>query len=648
MRNLTPEHRALLSMSERAAFAIADRVNRGPRLKAAATQYLRSVARPFVRLSSGRLLHQAGLENLTALNPDRGVLLASNHRSFFDLYVVGDELLRACDWVERMYFPVRSDYFYTHATGTLVNAAMSMLSMYPPIFRDPKKRALNDYAIEFLKEEGARRGTVIGIHPEGRRNTGDDPYEMLPAKPGTGEIIYHANPIVVPAFQLGMINSFPAQFKGNYDGTGDRITVVYGKPLDLSAYLTRPACGETYRAISDAVRDAILDIAEEEKVFRKGLGLPPARPLTAHPGPRATPPTSPRMSAASASSPPSASPLAELLLDRGPLVLSAPPRRALRRCVLASSLVLFARMASAQAPPPEPPPLPDGPTPAPSAPEDVLPEAPPVPPPVPPPAPPPPTTTPPPLSVPVVAPSATPRPPPPLAPPAGTPPPPPPSPPPVAGPVEPPAKADDDDQSGLFGPLRLGPVVGVGVPNLISFGGTAKLTKFLGFGVNVGVIPKVRLSLYGDATLSYQEYDVYGRFYPFGGAFFLGAGVGYATITGSYRTTMVAPAEAGPFAGRELGLDGEGKVRGMILTPQIGFFKTFGNGFSIGVDLGAQVPVAPSKVDVDTMVRLDGAPITSPAVEENRTQASAKVRDTLEKVGQQVLPTLNFKVGFLL
>lgn len=277
MSPLTPAQWALLSPRERAAFAIADRVNRGTLLKKAATLYLRGFARNFVRSGSSNLLHQVGLENLAELAPDRGVLVASNHRSFFDLYVISDQMLRSCSWIDSMYFPVRSEFFYTHASGTVVNAAMSALAMYPPIFRDPAKRPLNDYAVNVLKEKCLKPGTLIGIHPEGKRGTGDDPYELLPAKAGTGEIIYHANPIVVPVFLLGIGNDLPKQMKSNWDGTGEPITVCYGKPLDLSSYLSMPATNDTYKTISRAVCTAITELGTQERALRRDRGLPPPR-----------------------------------------------------------------------------------------------------------------------------------------------------------------------------------------------------------------------------------------------------------------------------------------------------------------------------------------------------------------------------------
>ncbi|HEX7669521.1 MAG TPA: hypothetical protein VF395_08060, partial [Polyangiaceae bacterium] len=113
-----------------------------------------------------------------------------------------------------------------------------------------------------------------------------------------------------------------------------------------------------------------------------------------------------------------------------------------------------------------------------------------------------------------------------------------------ATPAEKPLESDDPEYrskksegDGLLGPFRIGGLVGVGLPSLLGFGGMIKLTRFFGAGVNVGLIPAIKLALYGDAQLSYQEYDLYGRLFPFGGDLFLGAGVGYASIKGTFSSS---------------------------------------------------------------------------------------------------------------
>ena len=63
-----------------------------------------------------------------------------------------------------------------------------------------------------------------------------------------------------------------------------------------------------------------------------------------------------------------------------------------------------------------------------------------------------------------------------------------------------------DDWNGLLGPFQIGPVVGAGLPSLINFGVAVKLTRYVGAGINIGIIPTLKISYYGQATLAYQEY----------------------------------------------------------------------------------------------------------------------------------------------
>ena len=202
---------------------------------------------------------------------------------------------------------------------------------------------------------------------------------------------------------------------------------------------------------------------------------------------------------------------------------------------------------------------------------------------------------------------------------------------------------DDADDNGVFGPFRIGFLVGGGLPSLLSFGGAIKLTRYLGAGLNVGLIPEVQIDYYGEATLSYQEYDIYGRIFPTGGAFFFGAGAGYATVTGTFQNTYDLPPL--PNLPREITITNEGSVRTLVLTPLIGLQHTFGAGFTIGIDAGAQIPIAPSEVEFNTAV-----PSWVPAeqVEQFVAPNDKKVRDTLDKIGRTPLPTFNVRIGWLL
>jgi hypothetical protein len=215
-----------------------------------------------------------------------------------------------------------------------------------------------------------------------------------------------------------------------------------------------------------------------------------------------------------------------------------------------------------------------------------------------------------------------------------------------AAPAEPPK--DDDNPGGLLGPIRLGVLVGSGLPEVLNFGAQLKLTRFFGAGVNVGVIPTVKIKYYGEAAQKYQEYDAYGHIYPFGGSFFLGAGVGYAQIDGTLVNHVDLALVGLPGA---VDVTSDATVRTLVLTPQIGFMKIFPVGFAIGFDIGAQIPIAPSEVKFNS-VAVGLPPGSEPVVQKFQTEYitpnDEKVRRTLETLGRTPLPTFNFKIGWFL
>src|SRR5262245_42903059 len=139
----TEEQLALLEPFERFAFEFTDRVNRSPRLKRWSHAFLRSAGAAWVYHCSKYLNHFYQLENRPTRRPDRGVIVVSNHRSFFDMYSISSVMLRHTTWIEGMYFPVRSDYFYERVDGIVVNAIMAGMAMYPPVLRQPARRAFN-------------------------------------------------------------------------------------------------------------------------------------------------------------------------------------------------------------------------------------------------------------------------------------------------------------------------------------------------------------------------------------------------------------------------------------------------------------------------------------------------------------------------
>jgi len=246
----------MFTPTEQLIGAIARGVNRRPALKRCSHVFLRRVGAAWVHYCSRNLLSVTNVEALTALDPDRGVIIASNHRSYADMYLLSSVLLPRCRWIERMYFPVRSEYIYDRIGGLLANALVAGMAMYPPVYRQPARRALNRDTVAFLVNELRRRGTVVGMHPEGRRSTTADPYTLLPAQPGLGEIVHRARPMVIPAFIAGVPHDLLAGLRANFSrgSAPATITITFGEPLTFDEYQDAPAGARTSLRIAEAIR----------------------------------------------------------------------------------------------------------------------------------------------------------------------------------------------------------------------------------------------------------------------------------------------------------------------------------------------------------------------------------------------------------
>ena len=271
--HLSHEQLAPLSRRERIAVGLGRLVNESSLAKSAAKRWSEGVTSHWMTLVSSRRMNLVGMDKMEALRPDRGVLLASNHRSFFDMYMVLTYLHRHVDFCERVYFPVRSGFWYDRFVGMAINAVVASMSMYPPIFRETEKREVTRMGLDFLAEQLAERGTVVGIHPEGTRGKGPDPYELLPAEQGFGRVVLSARPIVVPIFINGMSSDLLAECRSTFDGTGIPIIAVFGDPVDLSAF--EGADPHRLRSQIDVGRRVLGEIArlgELEKRIRADLG----------------------------------------------------------------------------------------------------------------------------------------------------------------------------------------------------------------------------------------------------------------------------------------------------------------------------------------------------------------------------------------
>jgi 1-acyl-sn-glycerol-3-phosphate acyltransferase len=264
-----------LSRVERFALRFGQLTNENPRVKWLQTQFLRGVSYVWVRAGIARRMLVEGLDELLDLRPERGVMMVANHRSFFDQYA----MLLACymgpvPWAKRLYFPVRSNFFYDRPLGIVVNAAVAAGAMYPPIYRQSERRALNDQTLDRMVEIVRQPGNVLGMHPEGTRGKGPDPYTFLPAQPGVGKLALIAQPVVIPAFILGLGNNALDDIRANYarDARGSRAVItVFGSPVDYADLCTERPRPTLYKRCADRFMAEVGKLATREKELRAEL-----------------------------------------------------------------------------------------------------------------------------------------------------------------------------------------------------------------------------------------------------------------------------------------------------------------------------------------------------------------------------------------
>lgn len=268
---------ALLTDHERLYYNLAELINTHELPKDLGAAYLRTAGVAIVKSATSRRLHVVGEDKLSTLRPPRGLLVLSNHRTWFDQFVIASVLFRQPSLVRHLYFPVRAEYFYQHWVGALLNLSMAAMSMYPPIFRDPRRNEFNLYSVKRMIQLLDEPGTVVGIHPEGRRNKNADPYQLLPAQPGIGKIIYEAQPTVLPIFFGGMTNDYLSETRGNWLGTGAPLIMIVGQPLQLETFLAKKNTLRTQKEIADYALAQIRKLSETERALRAEMGAPPWR-----------------------------------------------------------------------------------------------------------------------------------------------------------------------------------------------------------------------------------------------------------------------------------------------------------------------------------------------------------------------------------
>lgn len=267
----TSEQWQALKPVERVNFRVTHSLNSSPKLRRILTRIGASYSKWWVECGTSKTVLEHGFENFAKIEPDKAVLLVANHRSFYDLFVIAARLFRLYGPHHNIYFPVRANFFYDNPLGLLINLKVAIAGMYPPIVRDRKRRHWNVFATDLMAELLRDPSNMVGFHPEGTRNRGPDPYAMLPAKPGCGELIHRSQPNVVPVFLQGFPKNPWEMLRENLrrsDSVQPMVHMVMGAPLDFAEELALPPRQKTYLLISRKVMASIESLSRQERMIR--------------------------------------------------------------------------------------------------------------------------------------------------------------------------------------------------------------------------------------------------------------------------------------------------------------------------------------------------------------------------------------------
>lgn len=272
MSAVTTDPSSPFSRIERAAVWLGRRANLTNAGKRLQSSYLRNFSMRWVRFVLERRMLVEGLAELRELDPERGVLLVSNHRSFFDQYAALMAVMTyGARWGRSLNFPVRSEFFYDKPTGLFLNYFVAGGAMYPPIYRDATRQGLNAGSLDCVVELLGAPGNLVGVHPEGTRGKGPNPYELLAAQPGVGKMALLGRPTVIPLFINGLSNDFVADVHANFLAKSRRefpLIAVFGQPIDYSDLLAEKPRPTLYKKAADQFMRVVAELGKREQALR--------------------------------------------------------------------------------------------------------------------------------------------------------------------------------------------------------------------------------------------------------------------------------------------------------------------------------------------------------------------------------------------
>ncbi|MEU9716338.1 lysophospholipid acyltransferase family protein [Streptomyces sp. NPDC047976] len=200
-----------------------------------------------------RLLFRPRIEGLENIPPEGAAIVAGNHLSFSDHFLMPAILTR------RITFLAKAEYFTGPGLKGRLTAAFFRSAGQIPVDRSGKD------AGQAALREGLgvlAKGELLGIYPEGTRSHDGRLYK---GKVGVAAMALGAGVPVVPCAMLG---TFEIQPPGQKLPKIRRVTIRFGAPLEFSRYAGMEGERAVLRAVTDEIMYAVLGLSGQEYVDR--------------------------------------------------------------------------------------------------------------------------------------------------------------------------------------------------------------------------------------------------------------------------------------------------------------------------------------------------------------------------------------------
>lgn len=184
-----------------------------------------------------------GIENI----PNSGVILAANHASYLDHFIIGCNVVSHFN--KYLYFLAKKEHFESFIQRTWHNYLRAI-----PLDRKAGGRKALKHAIDHLN-----KGDIIMIYPEGTRTLSG---KMNKGKTGAVRLALAAKSPIVP---MGVTNTFKILPKGKrIPKRGLKSDLNIGKPLYYDKYFGQEENPKIVNKLTDILMHKIAELAKQK------------------------------------------------------------------------------------------------------------------------------------------------------------------------------------------------------------------------------------------------------------------------------------------------------------------------------------------------------------------------------------------------